>query len=531
MTIKISIYEYLILFHIFNFPLLSFHDFPRKRGMFLKLYGHLVIIPKVPVHGGKTSSEHLPPVIILKKQPKRLDPLEIKARKTSADKSGGSQDEKNIVSPTPQLSKATPPESKPKSQQPEKPIQQQPQLTNKVAQAISAVKAKVIAPKEKSKPDASTNAGKKSIVNPNSSSAASDVKSPEDKSKQAPSSNAGKKNVANPNVSSPISDIKPSEVKQILVGNNTKESGTSEKGAPTSKILSTPPNNQQPLQMNNHSNRLVAEVKPMPSIATNIKKPNEEANPLNHEFNDEEVRNETVKKAAEKFEKETMKANNIGRGGGGFGAYRERSKSIGNSLAHKMATDVEDVDYEEDSITTSSSMLPWANDNNIGKSSTPAVVRKRNSIRGMGAYQLRMSKSSDSITAAKLLAEARMRETTGYQDDMEGLNNQFRGRQNYHKQKTLRINAQNYAGVGGRGEMSKSIEKQIDVYTKTREDIRRILTVAKKCSVAERVKLLDNQQIEPEEMASLETDGKCVERALGTQASGVVNSRYKTGYL
>ena len=40
--------------------------------------------------------------------------------------------------------------------------------------------------------------------------------------------------------------------------------------------------------------------------------------------------------------------------------------------------------------------------------------------------------------------------------------------------------------------MSKSIEKQIDVYTKTREDIRRILKIAKSCSVADRVKLLDN---------------------------------------
>ena len=60
-----------------------------------------------------------------------------------------------------------------------------------------------------------------------------------------------------------------------------------------------------------------------------------------------------------------------------------------------------------------------------------------------------MSKSSDSITAAKMLAEARMN--------------------NEPKHIPLRVNQ----------DMSKSIEKQIDVYTKTREDIRRILQLAK----------------------------------------------------
>ena len=78
-------------------------------------------------------------------------------------------------------------------------------------------------------------------------------------------------------------------------------------------------------------------------------------------------------------------------------------------------------------------------------------------------YALRMSKSSDSITAAKLLAEARQNEGSG-----SGGMGQSRV--------PLRINQ----------DMSKSIEKQIDVYTKTREDIRRILKVAKSCSVADR---------------------------------------------
>ena len=78
--------------------------------------------------------------------------------------------------------------------------------------------------------------------------------------------------------------------------------------------------------------------------------------------------------------------------------------------------------------------------------------------------------------------------------------------------------------------MSKSIEKQIDVYTKTREDIRRILTVAKKLSVADRVKLLDNQQVDPEPMLAMEAENKHVETAVKAQASGVLKSRYNNGY-
>ena len=75
---------------------------------------------------------------------------------------------------------------------------------------------------------------------------------------------------------------------------------------------------------------------------------------------------------------------------------------------------------------------------------SPAPVQRRIAMRNKG-YELRMSKSSDSITAAKLLAEARMNQAGS----------------------GLRINK----------DMSKSIEKQIDVYTKTREEIRRILQV------------------------------------------------------
>ena len=41
--------------------------------------------------------------------------------------------------------------------------------------------------------------------------------------------------------------------------------------------------------------------------------------------------------------------------------------------------------------------------------------------------------------------------------------------------------------------MSKSIERQIDVYTKTREDIRKILQLAKACSVNDRIKLFNEE--------------------------------------
>ena len=495
------------------------------------MYGHLVNILKVPVHSGKSSSEQLPPVILLKKQPKRLDHLEIKARKTSGDKSGEYQDEKSIGSKNSTLSKPMPTDNKPKALQTEKSIHQQPQLSNKVAQAISAVKAKVIAPKEKSKQDLSANPVKKNSIQSNVSPATSEAKYPEEKSKQGTLS---KKHVLNSSTSSTSADVKSHEVKQSVGENNTKQSRAPEIGSlAASKSVNLQVNDQPPLQTSNYSNRLVAEVKPMQSTpnAPNIKKSHVEAQPVKHDINDDDLKNESVKKAAERFEKETIKANNMERSGRGFGAYRERSKSIGNSLASKVATDIEDVDYEEDSLTaSSSSMLPWANRNNMGKSSTPAVVRKRNSARGMGAYQLQMSKSSDSITAAKLLAEARMKGNARYQEE-EGVSNQLRGHQNYHQQKTLRINAQNYGGVGGRGEMSKSIEKQIDVYTKTREDIRRILNAAKKLSVAERVKLLDNQQIEPDQTSSLEADEDCEEIKGGTQVSGVVKSRYGFCYF
>ena len=518
--IKISIYKYLIEFQIFNLALISFQDFPLRRVTLLQLNGHLVLILKAPDHGNKSISESLPPVILLKKQPKRLDPNEIKARKTSADKSAGSQDEKSVSSNNHRTIKS--PSTEKKSQQTEKSSQQQPQLTNKVAQAISAVKAKVIPPKDKSKQDTLT---KKNSVDSSTSSTSSVNNVSTEKMKQAQPGDTLKKKssfsmASNPKEAKPTVDIHASE------DNKIKQSEAKGKSIPTVKVSpSQPITTPQPLQASNQPNRQVAEVKPMPIKPTPMQKLSEDNKLTKENMSENEVRNETVKRAAERFEKETLKANDRGRSSGTFGAFRERSKSIGHNLGQRITTDVEDVEYEEDYAPTSSSMLPWANDSNMGKSSTPAVVRKRNSTRGMGAYQLRMSKSSDSITAAKMLAEARMMETED-NENIVGAGRHHKGRQNYHQQKALRINAQNYGGHGGRGEMSKSMEKQIDVYTKTREDIRKILDAAKKCSVAQRVKLLDGQQIDTELAKENDEDKSQAEVVVGTQVSGGLKSRY-----
>ena len=487
----------------------------------LQTYGHLVTLLKASELGSKSSSESIPPVIILKKQPKRLDPSEIKARKTSTDKSAGSQDEKSISNDkkSSKVNNNASNENRAKPTQQDKSSTQQPQITNKVAQAISAVKAKVIAPKEKPKGESSGTSSKKNSLTSITTVIPSDTPSTAEKAKTnvlvAGSKSAG------------MMDVKRIEEKTKLEGQKSKASLIEEKVLPSGKMSSAQLISPQPLQPNNQPNRLVAEVKPMQNTQSspNIQNPTEKIRSVKQDIEDEEVRNETVKKAAERFEKETMKANNRGRGSGAFGAYRERSKSIGHALTKRISTDVEDADYDEDSVTTSSSMLPWANDSNNAKSSTPAIVRKRNSMRGVGSYQLQMSKSSDSITAAKMLAEARMKGMSGDENQPE-MTNSAKGRQNYHQKKALRINAQNYGGVGGRGEMSKSIEKQIDVYTKTREDIRRILDVAKKLSVAERVKLLDNQQIDLDSISSTETKGNVVENVSNAQSSSGFKSRY-----
>jgi len=113
--------------------------------------------------------------------------------------------------------------------------------------------------------------------------------------------------------------------------------------------------------------------------------------------------------------------------------------------------------------------LPWS-------AKSPPAIRRKDVTRNKG-YALQMSKSCDSITAAKLLAKARAE------------NSQMAG--------GLRIN-QNF---------SKSIEQQIDVYSKTKDEIRTILNLAKVGSVTDRVALFTNMkhkeppQVDPDEKA------------------------------
>merc|ERR1719367_2519669 len=110
-------------------------------------------IPETPVHMKSASKAATmpkaepqgPPVILLKKQPKRLDAAEIKARKASAEEARKSR--LTPVSPVPaqQVSPQTPTKGSQQQTTPVHPqkVVQKPGLQQQVAQAISAVKAKV----------------------------------------------------------------------------------------------------------------------------------------------------------------------------------------------------------------------------------------------------------------------------------------------------------------------------------------------------------------------------------------------------
>lgn len=155
-----------------------------------------------------------------------------------------------------------------------------------------------------------------------------------------------------------------------------------------------------------------------------------------------------VRKAAEKFEagvsEQKINPSNS--------SLRVRSKSICNRLRER----IED-NKDQESKTGPKQSLPWN-----GRSS-PAVIRRKESMRNnKQGYSLQMSKSSDSITAAKLLAKAR--------EESNGTVN------------SLRINST----------FSKSIQHQLDVYTKTKEEIRHILSLAKVGSVNDRISLFSS---------------------------------------
>eukprot|EP00092_Neocalanus_flemingeri_P000850 GFUD01000907.1.p1 GENE.GFUD01000907.1~~GFUD01000907.1.p1 ORF type:complete len:3255 (-),score=789.69 GFUD01000907.1:272-10036(-) len=175
----------------------------------------------------------------------------------------------------------------------------------------------------------------------------------------------------------------------------------------------------------------------------------------------------TVRRAAEKFEMNLSEMNTKSLSEStsalNFNSnLRGRSKSIGDALREQFVED-------QDSKNILKTSLPWT-----GKS--PSAIRRRDATRNKG-YALQTSKSCDSITAAKLLAKARAE------------NSQMAG--------GLRIN-QNF---------SKSIEQQIDVYSKTKDEIRKILNLAKVGSVTDRVSLFTNMkhkeppQVDPDEKA------------------------------
>merc|ERR1719474_283485 len=174
----------------------------------------------------------------------------------------------------------------------------------------------------------------------------------------------------------------------------------------------------------------------------------------------------TVKKAAEKFEmsrEREMNSKHVSESSITFNSnLRTRSKSIADQLREQFVED-------QDSKNILKTALPWS-----GKS--PPVIRKRED-HGTKGYALQMSKSCDSITAAKLLAKARAE------------------------------SSQNTGGLRINKNFSKSIEQQIDVYSKTKDEIRKILQLAKVGSVTERVALFTNMkhkdlpQVNPEEKA------------------------------
>jgi len=174
----------------------------------------------------------------------------------------------------------------------------------------------------------------------------------------------------------------------------------------------------------------------------------------------------TVKKAAEKFEmsrEREMNSKHVSESSLPFNSnLRTRSKSIADQLREQFVED-------QDSKNVLKTALPWS-----GKS--PSVIRKRED-HGTKGYALQMSKSCDSITAAKLLAKARAE------------------------------SSQNTGGLRINKNFSKSIEQQIDVYSKTKDEIRKILQLAKVGSVTDRVALFTNMkhkdlpQVNPEEKA------------------------------
>ena len=191
-----------------------------------------------------------------------------------------------------------------------------------------------------------------------------------------------------------------------------------------------------------------------------------------------------VRRAAEKFEANMTELNNKDFSSSvSFSSnIRGRSKSISDKLREQL------VSAGSSGSKETTKILPWS-------ARSPPVLRRRDNRASKG-YALQMSKSSDSITAAKLLAKARA-------ESSEAGN-------------SLRINSN----------FSKSIQQQLDVYSKTKDEIRQILSLAKAGSVNDRISLFSNMmdtshQPPPDPNLKAEAIRREIEEAKAAQAAEV----------
>jgi len=349
------------------------------------------------------------PIILLKKQPKRLDPDEIKARQALERKS--SQDAK--------IPAATAPSPLP---EPKHSLKSQPEDD----------KTK---PKPNPEPMLDTNPYQKTNVN-------GQQKSQQMQQQQVPTPE--KINTANDQVS--ISAKAKATAKSAALASIVPKSTPSPKQGPSNAEIAYAKLISEKQRIKDQSRMMSSENNTIPSEA--IKKATEV-------YEKNLASSDTILQSSDKPVKRFDPSRRVG-------FQQSRSKSIGSNLAMKIQMA---ASQDNDDTNSPKVGLPWANFEHPTppKNANPGIRKHLASKDKQSAgYKLRMSKSSDSITAAKLLAESRAK---------EGNNS------------NLRINK----------DMSKSIERQIDVYTKTREDIRKILEVAKACSVQERIKLFNNQ--------------------------------------
>ena len=361
------------------------------------------ISPK-PTFQKRLSQENvgsIAPIIVLKKQPKRLDPDEIKVRQEQVVKAR----EYRVTSPIARVSSS--PVPTPQNKIPSPP--REPQIRQKMASPV---------PKVSSSP-----------VQPVPQKMLSPPVQPLPQKMLSPPKEQQKMKVSPEPIKKPI-------MKKVEMSTEKVVSAKVQATAKSAALASIVPKTQQ-VPKQGLSNAEIAFEK------------------LRYEkqMKMEAINQASTKKAAEEYEKSI---NNEPRQSRRFdsrrGHQQARSKSIGSNLAQRLH--IASSFGEDDDVSPNKTVLPWASEQ--PKHSNPGI-RKHIAARDRG-YQLRMSKSSDSITAAKLLAEANMNSSN------------------------LRINQ----------DMSKSMERQMDIYTKTREDIRKILEVAKACSVQDRIKLFND---------------------------------------